>query len=709
MRQPFDDILTFTAGYWYDRPELAEPGTYLAFGSQNIVYTAPGKWKPFRGLAVEAGKIGSPLMFLAHGDYWGLGNKASVATAKGSVAPFISNSIIYSGAGELYRNGVRFTAGSGPSNVDASVTPKIVLKQSGVFTSASCGPFELGLDVPRLPAVTTVTSGNNTRMSAATSPSNYSVQITAGRSLTGHESNPTAITVPIAVTNLQALAITFGAADSNGTDRFHVYGSKSGEGGTGQPLKVREIKEAELSGSATPTVSHTNGSPVVTLTVGTVDRDDIGKRIQVANFDGIGGTFTSWIRAVPVAPGSTTATTLTMADNITATGAGKTATIDAQVGGVARTLAFEWYDGDLLSDIPPTDHNRPPACVFLAVLGDRILYIGCYADGTTAVTAANPGVMVAASKLNYPEAVPADFNHLWALPGPPTAVIAREADGAIFVFGADYLASFRKGDTSDADGAQSIQYTVHWNNVGVSSQRNVVLADSAVYCYTGAQGIARFVSGGDVDRTFAAPIADRFIAQASSAVIVGFDPAMQQIFLGTQGGNMVPYSLAAGVWGAELSTAGISTWPVGATVSTFFTYSNKLYACMDTGGADYAIYQFNKEGVGGSTWKVFSGWRDGGHPGKVKTILHVKPVTSFDHWAESLQSLVVNVYRNLTGSVAATKTYSFSGEAAPQLTAWKSNVKNCRSYKIELTSAADADAGGFNEILIDGTVSWITV
>lgn len=706
-RTHFEDLLTFTAGFWYDRPELAEPGAYMANGSMNAVFTAPGKWKPFGGLTLDAGKVGSPLTFNVNGGYAGLGNKASLGTAKGSIASYMRDALLMVGSGEVYLNGARLQAGTGPTNVSASTTPRMVLKQSGAYTgSADNGPFEMGLDVPRMPTTATIASGNTSRMSVASTPSNYSIQVCAGRSLTGHISNPTAVSTPLSVTNMQAMAVTFGAAGSNGEDRWHVYGSKEDEGGTGQCLKLpREIKESELSASETKTASHTNGSATVTLTVGTVDRDDIGKRIRIADFDGIGGTFTSWIRDVPVAPGATTATTLTMADNITATGSGKTATIDSQVGGVARTLAFEWYDSDLLPETPPVDHNRPPKCVFLAPLGDRILYIACYADGTSDPTAANPGTMVQVSKIGFPEACPADFDHLFALPGAPTAVIPRESDGAVFVFGADYLCLFRNGAVNTETG-RDVEMVVLLNNVGVYSQRAVVLADGWLYCYTGAAGLARINSSGEVDRSFAAPVADYFSATAIENVHLGFDPAMMQVFVYGPT-TAVPFSLPAGVWGAPCGGSGVSSWPNGGLsgISHFFTASRALYACLDTGAADYPVYRFNYGP--GSTWQIVSGWRDGGHPGRVKTITSVKPVVSAANFGEAAQTVTVAAYRNLLSTFAASKTFTYSAETAPQLGAWKSNIKNCRSYKFTLTGGGIY--GAFNEVIVGGTAQSITV
>jgi hypothetical protein len=708
-RTRFKDILRFTEGYYYSRPELAE-GDYLADGTNAIQYGGVGMWRPFRGVAIEAGKIGSPLMFNINGGYAGLGNKASVSTAKGSVASYMKDALLIVGSGEVYVNGARLQAGTGPTNVSASTTPRMVLKQSGSYTgSADNGPFEMGLDVPRIPTVATVASGNTSRMGVQSSPSTYSIQVCAGRSLTGHISNPAAVSTPLSVSNLQAMAVTFGAADSNGADRWHLFCSKEDEGGTGAHLKFpREIKEAELSASETKTASHTNGSPVVTLTVGTVDRDDIGKRIRIANFDGIGGTFTSWIRDVPVAPGATTATTLTMADNITATGSGKTATIDAQVGGVARTLAFEWYDSDLLDELPPTDHLKPAKSVFLAVLGERILNIGCFADGTSDPTAANPGTMAQVSKIGYPEAFPADFNHLYALPGQPTAVLTREADGVVIVFGANYCATFDY-DGVDSDGNRVIRMTVLWSNLGINSQNQACFADGQLYLYTGAHGMVRMDDTGRADLRFAAPVSDYMASRSASAVIVGYDPTMMQVFYcptGTTPGAL-PFSRAGEVWGPPLSPAGVALWPSNggafrAGIVAFFTNANSGYAVMDTGGADYAVYLFNDPAGAGSTWSLISGWREGGHPGVVKTITAVEPVLNDLNFHENTD-LTVIVARNLESGSAGSKSFTGGTQGTPHYL-WKSNVKNCRSYRVTVNSAASG-FGGFNYCLIEGTAN----
>lgn len=713
MRVPFRDIIRFADGFYYSLPELAEQGDYLTSNSYNIIYHATGQWKPIGGPSLDAGKIGSPLMFNVSGGYVGLGNKASASTAKGTIASFIGDSLLIVGSGEVYRNGARFQAGTGPTNVDASTTPRIVLKQSGSYTgSTTNGPFEMGLDVPSAPTVTTIASGNTSKMASTSSPAKYSIQVAAGRFLTGHESNATAVSTPVSVTNLQALAVTFATAGSNGEDRWHVYGSAQGEGGIGAHLKVREVKESSLSGSSTPTVSHTNGSPTVTLTAGTVSKDDLGKRIRIANFDGLGGTFTSWIRDVPVAPGSTTATTLTMADNITATGSGKTATIDAQVGGVARTLAIEYYDSDRKAEIPPTDHNKPPKCVFLAVLGERVLYIGCYADGTSDPTAANPGVMVQASKQNYPEAAPADFNHLYALPGQPTAVFTREAEGIVYVFGSDFLVAFSFGGVSDS-GERVLQMTVLWQNLGIANQNAACVADGELYAYTGAQGIVRLGADGRPDHEFGRPLGSALSGNGPSGVITGYDPADQQVFYGdTQSLNIYPYGRRAGQWGPTVSTSNITTWPGGGQVKAYFASSGQCYAVFDAGGVDYAVYKFNFT-AGVTTWNACSGYRDGGRPGMVKTVTRVRPATS-QLMALENKSLSVTLTRNMAFFPATgdqvTHTFASPGQNSGHPSPWKCNFKNARSYQVQASFTPTLGGyGGLNYIVVEGVASPISV
>jgi hypothetical protein len=697
--------MTFREGLNTSRPILSE-GEHLVGNGFNILPTAEGGLSPFLGFALQNAKVGSPLMFNVNEDFFGLGNLSSIATAKGSVFSYLGEHVCCIGSGELYRNGVRFQAGAGSSNVSASTSLQIIVKRAGIFTGANTGPFVMGVDVPAKATSGTTTAGvASTKMvTAAVS----AFKITSYRSATKGESNATESTATVSHTSTAIPTLTFPAQGSQSEDEFPVYATKHGEGETGPFFWLRDVLESVLTASETKTCSFTNGSPVVTLTAGTVTRDHVGMRIRIADFDGVGGTLTSYVRSVDPAAGSTTSTTLTLADNLTATGAGKTATVDAQVGGIARTLAIEYATGDLSPETAPFTYNKPPTGVFGCALSDVMIVVGCDGDATSGATAANPGTGIAYSIPGLMEAFPAG-NRL-ALPEKPTALISRAAEGYVYVFCKNSLHKLSYVGAA-FDGACPLQLTTITNNVGVLKQHNAVLADGELFFYVGGLGFARYNPFTGFDTSFANAVSQSFTAASNADVRVSYDPKTKIVAWGntnvTTGAGFC-YNKATGAWGNySLPNCTGFGFGIGENFTSSYVLDGQLYMVyLRSAASDLEVYAWNAGA--GSTWRARSAFRQGQTGSMPKTLTRFKVAVQGPYSG----SMTLSVYSNLNATTpAATKSYtSLSMTDGGYLATWKSNIKNTRSYSIDLTgTATSSSTGSIMQVEAKGTASAITV
>jgi hypothetical protein len=112
------------------------------------------------------------------------------------------------------------------------------------------------------------------------------------------------------------------------------------------------------------------------------------------------------------------------------------------VDGIARSLEFNFKDGDLIPIEASYDDYAPPAATHLIRLENVMNLVGCYADASSAPTSSNTGVAIAVSKQNnYESYVP---THILYLPEQVVDVLARPID--------DY------GYVATENGVYAIQY-----------------------------------------------------------------------------------------------------------------------------------------------------------------------------------------------------------------------------------------------------------
>lgn len=381
----------------------------------------------------------------------------------------------------------------------------------------------------------------------------------------------------------------------------------------------------------------------------------------------------------------------------------KESTVAASALGGAglRNLDFEWFDGDLASqDLAPVLNFVPPVGTQAFSLEGCIAVVGCYGDITSGVSVGTPGSMIAVSRAGFPEAFPVDADHLLALPEPPTLVLSRAASGVVYIAGKNSLSVVRyTGQTSKAPLALSTL----WPDSGFVTYTNAVLADGQLYGFTGTRGVVRMDNDGNPDYLFASGISKQFDGVSASAVVVGYDPNSTMVVYGyTSGGisRLMCYNKGFGLWSAPIQFEDLVDVPAGspAAIKEMFTNAGQLYIVLDTGGSEYAIYQFHSGN--GATVKLRSAWRDGGAPEKNKMVRWMKMATE----SVSANTITMDVYKNLDATNKAA-TASFTPKGSPEHRSKRIDIINAKTFMVHLegiTASATAIEG-----LLSGVISQI--
>lgn len=225
-------------GGFFNTDTLAYPPDAMAPGSENVFITDYNAQRVFRGLTANG--TGGRTMFNVAGGYASL-NDVGATQGVGSVFNFINESMFAIGAGEVFYNGsVLVDTTPSSHNVVASSTLQLAPKV-GSYTYPEW--YTAGFTQPSAPTV---------RARAAVNPliglmnGTYSFKIAAVRSTTGARSIAS-VTSAVIVMNDETLHITFPAAQSNGQDRWAIFGTKAGFGGVGVHYLIAEIDESDLT------------------------------------------------------------------------------------------------------------------------------------------------------------------------------------------------------------------------------------------------------------------------------------------------------------------------------------------------------------------------------------------------------------------------------------------------------------------------------
>lgn len=210
------------------------PPNCMAAGSFNVFFQGNGNQRVFKGL--KSAGMGGRSLFKLTGGYGALLDSGLVQ-GLGSIFNFIANSLFWIGEGTVNINGSALTDTTtglpfvATSNLQLSPSP-----YTRAFTAGLAQPDAPVVEA-RTPEIVDASVGLMTGL--------YSFKIARVRSLTGGRSiaSPTSAAIPFTG---QAARLTFPLADSNGQDRWAVFATKAGFGGTGVHFLVQEVAEADL-------------------------------------------------------------------------------------------------------------------------------------------------------------------------------------------------------------------------------------------------------------------------------------------------------------------------------------------------------------------------------------------------------------------------------------------------------------------------------
>lgn len=388
-------------------------------------------------------------------------------------------------------------------------------------------------------------------------------------------------------------------------------------------------------------------------------------------------------------------------------------TFTRAASGYSRSYVFEWRDADLAgADLAPYRDYPPPAARFGGVLGDVIFVDGAFGDNVNLVVAPNatdagggipaqtdpntqPGNAIAISEPVRPESFPAD-NYLFTGDS-PTALIEGSM-GMYWRFAKNSLGVIRY-----IGGQPALSYEKLWTGIGIQNQNQATLGGGGrLYAYTGARGAVRLGVGGEPDTAFAAPVADDMATWTADNVVMGYD-ANYQYVLFAHNQTLLAYFEPMDVWCAPLNlTSSLGTKKVKSMV----TLNSEVYIAagddptIATPNPVISLYKF--DAGTGTTGKLVTHWMMSDLESDILSRIRMG-VRS-----DGVKNMIVRTYRN--GQSTPSSDQLAPVESGIQIpTTLRSNVRNARMWKVEaILESAGGDAGWEN-IVVEGETSGITL
>lgn len=251
--------------------------------------------------------------------------------------------------------------------------------------------------------------------------------------------------------------------------------------------------------------------------------------------------------------------------------------LESTVAGGSRVLEYEFADGSLLDEEPPTSNDPPPDCDFVATLGNVRLAFNCYGLGSAS------GTFISPSKPGLPEAFPPLGVFEMSPPEPVVGFAARAAGGGLYIWGLQSVSEILlTGSTTQPAFPRAV-----WPEVGIPSPHGGCWAQDDFFAYTNQP--ARAIAGqSEPDTTFGHPVAEymRALEPDASKWVVGFDPESDSVVYATNDTAVAYHRRLSNIMGMPIWSLPIDiTTATEAAVVSMLTYKNKLLV-----GRDNAVY-----------------------------------------------------------------------------------------------------------------------
>jgi len=275
------------------------------------------------------------------------------------------------------------------------------------------------------------------------------------------------------------------------------------------------------------------------------------------------------------------------------------------VEGVARSLEFNYKDGDLIPIEASFDDYPPPAATHALRLQNVLTLAGCYADSAADPTSSAPGTAIAVSKENnYESYVPTS---LLFLPEPVVDVLARPVDDYGYIACQNSIHAIQYvGDRGD--GLPSCTLTTILPDIGIQYAQNWCYFRGQLLIYAGSGNLLLMDESGNFDTTFSAPVTKILKNFATVDTVVGYDPKNDSLVV-MNASRVLVYSLQARqwrqIWLPDFGILENVKSCVAAKRALYFSAANKITGInnaysYDTGSVTAPLsFCSNYQGAGG--------------------------------------------------------------------------------------------------------------
>jgi hypothetical protein len=309
----------------------------------------------------------------------------------------------------------------------------------------------------------------------------------------------------------------------------------------------------------------------------------------------------------------------------------------SSVDGIARSIEFDFKDGDLDAELAYRDDYAPPAGTHAVRLQNAMTVLGCYGDSSSAVSSTSTGTCGAVSLPNFYESYKP--RNLVYFPEAVVDVLGRPTDDYAFVLHKNCVTTLQYVGLRDGP---ACVVNMAWPDVGIQYPHNACQAFGRLFAFVGKAGLVRMLDDGTVDHEWAAPIRGFIKDWTAAGTVLGFHPDTLSV-VAMNGSKAVSWSFQTRRWSTECRFADAN---VSGSALACATSQGELVVSVNNGGA-HTAYSWD---TGASSMPVtsFTNWKKTGRPVNLSELL-----ASFECDATS-NPVFISAHRNLRKTYART-------------------------------------------------------
>lgn len=212
------------------------------------------------------------------------------------------------------------------------------------------------------------------------------------------------------------------------------------------------------------------------------------------------------------------------------------------IDGIARSLEFDFKDGDLIPEEAYIDDYPPPAGTHAVRLANVMCVLGAYGDSTAPVTASDPGTVGAISLPNFYESYKPRY--LVYFPEQIIDVMARPTDEYAYVGHRNCVTALQYVGVQDGP---AVAVSMVWPDIGIAKPHNWCQVHGLLHAFQAKGGPVRMLPDGSPDYSFAAPVRRYMRDWTVDETIVGSHPdSLSVVYF--NGREALSWSLQAQKW-----------------------------------------------------------------------------------------------------------------------------------------------------------------